>query len=596
MQQQDFEQSMSKFFDKAGVRIIKKGEGYEDSENMPSYILLDTKRGAYYAAETDIQDNMAVTDNITTFAEDSSLTQNNAYAIYSLSKAACFMDSSFSLNTGDDISALKLKSALVISDENSSQMKTYLENNGYKFQSVPLKNQFLVIFLDESEKKQLVSIYNKYNTVSESDTVVENNTDDDITPVFEPKDDETPENIDLNNSNNNFDAETPIVVPQEDEDELPLITKDDLETKEEPAPDNNIPNSEENSSEKNKKEEDEEEELLNNIDLNDLLKPKEAEEVPKDETEAELLYSKFLNEQTEKIEVSNSGPVEKSLDEIPEGLISEDDIKEMTSEDNKKDKKKIALDKKAEKEKAKQEKKAAQLAKKKEQQAKKEQQEFSWLDVPGKVVSNLIGIIFFLPAYILNKLIRRFLPPFVIYWLAAIVAVYGVYQTSFSLIPQPFEQVFEESANHSINLMQTYKVELKEGEKISQIQQSSINMLQNSAIMYHGFIHGVDLAMNKGILLQYLLGFAAAILIIPAFRFIGKTLTIFAILSYFLLPVLTYSQSKMIEYAFMLSEINLTASTVTFLVYIYPVIMFFAVLVLSATLVPDTKKRSEVLP
>lgn len=596
MQQQDFEQSMSKFFDKAGVRIIKKGEGYEDSENMPSYILLDTKRGAYYAAETDIQDNMAVTDNITTFAEDSSLTQNNAYAIYSLSKAACFMDSSFSLNTGDDISALKLKSALVISNENSSQMKTYLENNGYKFQSVPLKNQFLVIFLDESEKEQLVSIYNKYNTVSESDTAVENNTEDDITPIFEPKDDETPENIDLNNSNNNFDAETPIVVPQEDEDELPLITKDNLETKEEPAPDNNKPNNEENSSEENKKEEDEEEELLNNMDLNDLLKPKDAEEVPKDETEAELLYSKFLNEQTEKIEVSNSGPVEKSLDEIPEGLISEDDIKEMTSGDDKKDKKKIALNKKAEKEKAKQEKKAAQLAKKKEQQAKKEQQEFSWLDVPGKVVSNLIGIIFFLPAYILNKLIRRFLPPFVIYWLAAIIAVYGVYQTSFSLIPQPFEQVFEESANHSINLMQTYKVELKEGEKISQIQQSSINMLQNSAIMYHGFIHGVDLAMNKGILLQYLLGFAAAILIIPAFRFIGKTLTIFAILSYFLLPVLTYSQSKMIEYAFMLSEINLTASTVTFLVYIYPVIMFFAVLVLSATLVPDTKKRSEVLP
>lgn len=596
MQQQDFEQSMSKFFDKAGVRIIKKGEGYEDSENMPSYILLDTKRGAYYAAETDIQDNMAVTDNITTFAEDSSLTQNNAYAIYSLSKAACFMDSSFSLNTGDDISALKLKSALVISNENSSQMKTYLENNGYKFQSVPLKNQFLVIFLDESEKEQLVSIYNKYNTVSESDTAVENNTEDDITPIFEPKDDETPENIDLNNSNNNFDAETPIVVPQEDEDELPLITKDNLETKEEPALDNNKPNNEENSSEENKKEEDEEEELLNNMDLNDLLKPKDAEEVPKDETEAELLYSKFLNEQTEKIEVSNSGPVEKSLDEIPEGLISEDDIKEMTSGDDKKDKKKIALNKKAEKEKAKQEKKAAQLAKKKEQQAKKEQQEFSWLDVPGKVVSNLIGIIFFLPAYILNKLIRRFLPPFVIYWLAAIIAVYGVYQTSFSLIPQPFEQVFEESANHSINLMQTYKVELKEGEKISQIQQSSINMLQNSAIMYHGFIHGVDLAMNKGILLQYLLGFAAAILIIPAFRFIGKTLTIFAILSYFLLPVLTYSQSKMIEYAFMLSEINLTASTVTFLVYIYPVIMFFAVLVLSATLVPDTKKRSEVLP
>ena len=30
MQQQEFEKSISKFFEKAGVRLIKKGEGYSN--------------------------------------------------------------------------------------------------------------------------------------------------------------------------------------------------------------------------------------------------------------------------------------------------------------------------------------------------------------------------------------------------------------------------------------------------------------------------------------------------------------------------------------------------------------------------------------
>ena len=66
----------------------------------------------------------------------------------------------------------------------------------------------------------------------------------------------------------------------------------------------------------------------------------QEDDTPKDETEAELLYGKLLNEQTDKIEVSASGPVEKTLDEIPAGIISDEDIKDMTS-DNKKDEKKV---------------------------------------------------------------------------------------------------------------------------------------------------------------------------------------------------------------------------------------------------------------
>lgn len=584
MQQQEFELSMAKFFEKAGVQIVKKGEGYSDDTNLPAYILLDKKRKSYYAAESDVFDNAIEDENISKFMADASLSENAAHAVYTLSKAANSLDDSFSLNDGTDLSALTLKYSLVISEENSNFVKEYLENNAYKFQSVPLKGKFLVIFIDESMKKKLSSIYSFYNQTDgqEDDNML---SDEDIAPVFEPKDDTIVDNIDLNTKTNDFDAETPLVSPKTDDE-----SKEDID----------------------------EEEMLDSIDLNDLIKPKEAADMPKDETEADLLYGKFLNEQTEKIEVSNTGPVEKSLDEIPEGLIDEEDIKEMTSNDdtNKSAKTQEKMDKKAAKQQAKEEKKQARLAKKREQEAQKytyENRNKSWLDIPGRIFANIIGILFFLPMYVLNKLLGRFLPPFVLYWLAAIVAVFGVYQMVFSLIPQPFSSTFQEAANTAMQHIQSFDTEIEKmystdnmtvtdnktaaNESVEyDIAQTSLTMMKSSAVMFYAFLKSIDVVMNKGILLQYLLGFAASMLVIPAFRFIGKTLTIFAVISYFLLPLIAYSQSRLIDYAFTLNEVNLTAAAVTFLVYVYPVILFFVVLYISSALVPDKETRSEVLP
>ena len=584
MQQQEFELSMAKFFEKAGVQIVKKGEGYSDDTNLPAYILLDKKRKSYYAAESDVFDNAIEDENISKFMADASLSENAAHAVYTLSKAANSLDDSFSLNDGTDLSALTLKYSLVISEENSNFVKEYLENNAYKFQSVPLKGKFLVIFIDESMKKKLSSIYSFYNQTDgqEDDNML---SDEDIAPVFEPKDDTIVDNIDLNTKTNDFDAETPLVSPKTDDE-----SKEDID----------------------------EEEMLDSIDLNDLIKPKEAADMPKDETEADLLYGKFLNEQTEKIEVSNTGPVEKSLDEIPEGLIDEEDIKEMTSNDdtNKSAKTQEKMDKKAAKQQAKEEKKQARLAKKREQEAQKytyENRNKSWLDIPGRIFANIIGILFFLPMYVLNKLLGRFLPPFVLYWLAAIVAVFGVYQTVFSLIPQPFSSTFQEAANTAMQHIQSFDTEIEKmystdnmtvtdnktaaNESVEyDIAQTSLTMMKSSAVMFYAFLKSIDVVMNKGILLQYLLGFAASMLVIPAFRFIGKTLTIFAVISYFLLPLIAYSQSRLIDYAFTLNEVNLTAAAVTFLVYVYPVILFFVVLYISSALVPDKETRREVLP
>ena len=219
--------------------------------------------------------------------------------------------------------------------------------------------------------------------------------------------------------------------------------------------------------------------------------------------------------------------------------------------------------------------------------------------MPGKIAANIIGIIFFLPVYILNKLnavINNFFPPFVLYWFTAIIAIFGGYQFLFSLLPQPLSDVFLNKANDAISMMQNYKVEIPEGQNISDIASTSLAMMKSSAIAYYASLKGVDILMNNGYLLQYMLGFGAIMLIFPAFRFIGKTITIFSILSYFLLPVVTYSQGFLIEKCMVLPEINLTAAAVQFIVYIYPLLLLFAVLYISSALVPDTNKRKEVLP
>lgn len=584
MQQQEFEQSISKFFEKAGVRLIKKGEGYDDEITFPAYILLDTKRKAYYFTETDIQTiDSDAAPYISQLAADANLSESNANALFRIGQDISKNNNQFSIES-DDLSSLDCKSALIISEENSAEIKEYLSSNSYKFQTVPLKGQFLVVFFDKGMEDNLINLYKRY--AGSAEPLLEE--DDDIAPVFAPKEDSSIEDIDLSApKNNNFDAETPLVEPKTDNDINLNTSADKTETA--------ANNTEETSADK------EEDELLDSIDLSDLLKPAQEDDTPKDETEAELLYGKLLNEQADKIEVSNNGPVEKTLDEIPEGIISEEEIKDMASSDS--DKESAApLDKKAAKLKAKEEKRQAKLAKKREKEAEKytyENRNRPWLDIPGNIAANIIGIIFFLPVYILNKLnklVKSFFPPFVLYWFTAIIAIFGGYQFMFSLLPQPLSDVFLNEANNAISMIQNYQAATAEGETVSETVQTAVTMLKSCVIAFYGSLKGVDVLMNNGYLLQYLLGFAAVMMIFPAFRFIGKTITIFSVLSYFLLPVVTFSQSMLIQQCFNITEITLTAAAVNFIVYVYPLLLLFAVLYISSALVPDKNTRKEVLP
>ncbi len=566
MQQEEFEQHISKFFDKAGVRLLKRGSDYDNNINYPAYILLDAKRKSYYFTETDVQTiSTEIEPTITNFAEDSNLPLNVAYPLYKIGQDISANNNQFSIEK-EDLSILECKSSLIISEENSTVIKEYLTNNAFKFQTVPLKGQFLVIFFDKGMENNLIELYSKYDVATNS-TI-----EDDIAPVFTPKDDSDVENINLSTAQkDNFDAETPIVEPREE------INSD--------TPQEEVPETAEEIAE---------DELLESIDLSDLLKPAKEEDAPKDETEADLLYGKLINEQAEQIEVSKSGPVEKTLDEIPDGIISSEDIQDMSENSND-----SSVDKKTAKKLAKEAKKQAKIEKKQQKKAEKytyENRNKPWLDVPGKIATNIIAIIFFLPVYVLNKIVGRFLPPFVLYWFAAIIAIYGGYQIVYSLLPQPLSDVFVGEVNNALSNMQTHIVEITEEQDLNGMIGVSLEMMKSSSVVFYSSLQGVDMLMNKGYLLQYLLGFGASILIFPAFRFIGKTITIFSILSYFMLPVVTYSQAMLIKHSFELPEISLTAAAIQFIVYIYPLLLLFTVLYISSALVPDENTRKEVLP
>ena len=162
MQQQEFELSIAKFFEKAGVKVIKKGQEYDDNINSPAYILLDTKRKAYYLTETDVQEiSKDIETAVTKFADEVNMPAQAANAVFRIGRDISVNNNQFSINS-EDLSALDCKSALVISDENSQAVKDYLTNNSYKFQAVPLKGQFLVIFFDKGMEDNLINLYKKY--------------------------------------------------------------------------------------------------------------------------------------------------------------------------------------------------------------------------------------------------------------------------------------------------------------------------------------------------------------------------------------------------------------------------------------------------
>ena len=345
---------------------------------------------------------------------------------------------------------------------------------------------------------------------------------------------------------------------------------------------------------------DEELAMLDNLDLEDLLKPI-TEEDKMDETQTDIVYGHILNEQ-------NSN--ENIIDDSKNNLVNEEhqNKDEITKQDKKDDKNKS--DKKKDKETNDERKKQLKIEKDEFKKAKKERSDlelqyvknkFNKLDSVNNLFANIMGIIFFLPLYVFNKLLVKILPPFIIYWAIAIITVFlgylNTFNTVLSYIPKPFESmketllsnidnIFTTATQNNINNLSNSNNDLIE---------SSISIIRESLSVLQGQTYILDYIQNN-FLLIYLISAASILMIFPVFRKLGKTLTVFSILYYFVIPSIYY-----IEYVFtkaMVTEISVEqiATVSLFTVYATPLLVTFITLVVSYLLVPSERKRENILP
>ena len=633
MDKQTFESSISKFLEKAGVLFLKKGADYPDSNTCSNYILLDEKRKSFYFTELDIEhDDTSLSSAIEQFIEDVSMPENAVYALLSAGRAFKNHSTRLLPIEGKNLEGLTPQCSIVLDAVNSQSVSDFLTSRNITFQAVPNKDSFTIVFINTAMSQKLVDIYDEYfpDFPSFSSTQEE----EPISPVFSPVEDkEGASPSQIQDEDGERDPLKPIVEPRFEE-ELSTVETDEEtqnnqaqknvkinaetstnqeESKEENLNTTNVDNNnqdedistqttnqkEENtagnqktapSKENSQASDDElnpdEEEMLDNIDLSDLLTPKKADDdEPKDEAEADLLYGKLLKEQADKISITNTAHAAKSIKDVPEGIFDENDLKEAAvnlkeNNENKKNKKQ-------------KEDKISSSTNDSDDDEYKSGRKFYLLSVPGKAMADCVALFFFFPAYIINKIARKFLPKFVIYWIASLAAIFGAYQIVFSTFLSFHYDNIETYANDTINLMINYTV--PEGKELNKLEALSVNMISQGAPMFSGELNIISKLQSEW-LLHFLISFASIMMIIPAFRRIGKTLTIFAVAAYFVLPVIVWMQCYLINMASTLASLNNSASVVYFAVYFLPVLSLLFVLYISSAIVPDENKHREVLP
>ena len=329
---------------------------------------------------------------------------------------------------------------------------------------------------------------------------------------------------------------------------------------------------------------DNQDKLLDELDLSFISKKREEE--PED---SELLYSKIINEKAQSAadapspRAGNAGELPKDiadfLDEDATGDANADSVSAAESESSNDEAVKAKPAKKA-----------------KEAKAPKD-----WGQIINCFWNNLSAFIFFAPSYLLNKVTRRVLPPFIIYWLGAIVVFFGLYQWAFSFISPLFYPELTEFAGSASSYINTVFSDLTPS---SPAENGAYNMLLSSAVFFSGQI-GAAAVAEGGFLLKYLMSFGALLMVFPCFRATGGRLCIFSVLFFIAVPFILWVEGSILQ---SLAEgvsqwdgtgnyLSMAASAAITTVCVVPVAAIGAVYWLGRFYVPCKEKCSkEVLP
>lgn len=560
MDKQLFENTLAEFLNKAGVTLLKNGTDYNSFENiiMPAYILVDNKRHSIYLAETNSGDIdiSEITEQINNFSEQNAISIDTAKAVAALGRDYKTFPKDFKIDSlTEDLSNYTIKTSLVITEDIKKETVDFLKSKNISFQNADYKNKLSVFFFDFNNSQQIADIYNSFQPLA-TETPVENNVEaeqevteeihDDIEPVFQPKENNN-ENTENTNSVSNIDIKD---IPANDNTGIEYIPEENKEEEDTLNPDD--------------------EAMLESLDIAALTAPTTKDDEPKDSVEEELLYGKILKEQADLAAQSQTKSIEGTFN--PENMqeIRNEPSKDVTFNNNNEEN-----NKKVEK----------QPANKKK---------FAFLDIPNKIAANIIGILFFLPVYILNKLLGRFLPPFVIYWIGALPAIFGFYQLVLPFFPRPLGSLLESTAKNTTNTVDKFITSMQNAS--DNVTNSVSYLLEQDKMVLSTQKDVIDMMSSGGWLLHYLLGFAAVLMIIPAFRKFGKNLTVFSILTYLLIPSIVKIQSLLVNYAVQLENMPKTVTILNFSAGIFPYLALLVIFYISSQLVPDNEKRKEVLP
>ena len=576
MDKKRFELTMESFFSKAGVRLMKKGSDYQAGDEAASYILLDQKRKTFYLAETDAPsdglEDMEISAAAEWLAEKNSLSEDVAKAVLLLGRAVGVSVSDKDFPEKDGLSE---KSALIASEENVPALRAYFEGKEIKSQSAALKGAFLAMFFDKNASAQLADIYKTsmkeyMESVSQQQTESASTSLDDLVKDIPPLEEEEtpPQKTESSGEELSFDNIIGNVPPMDDEEE---------------KPDNAFLES--ISTEKDEKITDDEEKSLDALDISFVQSNPEPE---LSETESDLLYSKIINEQSKNI-TDAPAPKAKNTREIPQDIL--EFVGEETP-DNKETEISTVVEKK---EPIKTEKKSPAKEPVTKEDAETVRESFA-----AKAAANLSGFIFFAPAYLIGKITRRVLPPFVVYWLAAIAVIFGVYQAVLPFLSPFLYPWFTESATEAAASINSF---IPASRELSPLNSAAVNMIISSLVFFYGQISAAA-AIENGWLLRYLMSFGALLMIFPLSRSFGARISVFAVLFFFCAPLILGAESYMLSSLAVWAKgagnadgiSSALGSGVVFTVFAVPIILTAVIFLLSGYFVPQKEKHKNVMP
>lgn len=564
MDQRRFTNTLSKFFEKANLKLLIKGEHYQedDTDGLPSYFLLDRRRDSYYITETDIipddaESEKEIVEAARYYGQKTGIYNFAIEILLNLGRELRDLPEDYAGPKGFEFGTYRRKCALVVSEPMVNDMERLFEHLELSTnQTVPLKGAFKSYFFDVDTTEALLNscqmildshqdfLMNPpapepapepaaaqaaeeepaFTFPQEEDAVVFPGAGDDqpqMDDLLGGLNGELPEedlssvrNIPMEEPEVPMDIEIPTQVSKKKKKFKPFVEESDLPDDDEDDlgyDENGIPHVDTSM----------------NIDTSDANALKDLDMIVQ-ETGTGLRDEGLFKQDTPEDDHSDAEPERPSYTVIDPEALKSQYMREHDNGGGKKKKEKKKSD-------------DVRSFDKKEGGAYRFGQA---LVTTGRFVTKLL---FFLPLTLLEIITRGYIPPFVLSWLAALATFFGIYTATVGIGAEFLYKAVMPSA--TLHTMQALISTASLPQIASVASQHgldwlfrSMNALVGNSLLSLGMQLELARGMTAGWALKYLAAGGFAIAMFPALRATGKRVVAFAVALHILMPVLVLMQ------------------------------------------------------